>query len=87
MYCIRCGKKNVPDALFCYNCGTQLLQGAEDSEKAVPPDSAGDRTTAEESPAVTLPERPLPSQPSPNWPGHRPPSGGPVWPATPPSYT
>ncbi len=37
MYCIRCGKANVPEALFCYNCGTRLVRGGENSSEAGTP--------------------------------------------------
>ncbi len=29
MYCIKCGKKNLPDFAFCYSCGTPLVRPAE----------------------------------------------------------
>jgi uncharacterized RDD family membrane protein YckC len=76
MYCIRCGKLNMPEATFCYNCGARLVRGPESAEnnpalgETTPPkeDATTTDSTVEEarpSSVAAVQETPPPSSPNP----------------------
>lgn len=58
VYCINCGKQNIPDFDFCYNCGAKLVKPAEMSYGPGPADTAsptGQNPSPEPTPAPTNP--------------------------------
>ncbi len=71
MYCIKCGKKNIPSYAFCYNCGTALVQPAESNP------------ASSESGTNPGPSYPLDNPSAPPSSANPPPAAGPTW--SPPS--
>lgn len=60
VYCINCGKQNIPDFDFCYNCGAKLVKPDDISAGPGPADAA---SPTGQTPTTEQPMPPPTSQP------------------------
>ncbi|MDB5078893.1 MAG: hypothetical protein JWP00_817 [Chloroflexi bacterium] len=73
VYCINCGKQNITDFDFCFNCGAKLVKSAEMAANPDPADSSGPtgqnpapgQQSGPENPQPAFPGSSLPGQPGP----------------------
>lgn len=70
MYCIKCGKKNIPGFKFCYSCGAPLVSPEEDTtlnpetgQIAPPQPEETDKVTAASNSTQSQPNNPPPAPP------------------------
>lgn len=85
MYCIKCGKKNIPGYAFCYNCGAALVKPEESELTGAESDTEVDVIPPSQETPTSRPEN---TQPNPSWSGappNWPPPGNPYG-STPDQY-
>ena len=80
VYCINCGKQNITDFDFCYNCGAKLVKSTE-TDQAEP--TSGAATPTGQNPDLPAASPPNPPPPPPASPYNQP--SGPGW--NPPGFS